>query len=190
MRRGNWHINVLVDTSAATDTTKVLRQSIGNTYYWGISRLSLPNSICLCFTHTGQVEWLSICYMFIKKKQNLRPQHQDSLKQSLHYADECNTEQDEHLSVFLQMKTNKMPCSIITSLSVCFKVRIKTNSSLKKLIYLYSKVLWICKYESYRWNIKYFNFSSVQEFSTSRYVKKLCKGNIFYVGLWKTKKKV
>lgn len=141
--------------------------------------------------YTHRPSWVALYLLHVhKKKYNLRPQHQDPLKESFPYAGECNTEQDKHLSVFLHMKTDKMPCSIITFLSVFFKVRVKINSSYKKLIYLHSKVLWICKYESYKWNIKYVNFSSVQEFSTSRYVKKIRKGNIFCIGLWKTKKNV
>jgi hypothetical protein len=63
------------------------------------------------------------------KTPNLRPQHQDPLKESLPFADDCNTEQDNHLSVPLQMKADKMPCSITTFLSISFKVSLKTNSS-------------------------------------------------------------
>ena len=83
-----------------------------------------------------------------------------------------------------------MSCSITTFLSISFKVSLKTNSSQKDSFICTQKCIWICKYKSYGRNIRHVNFSSVKEFSTSRYVKKLRKGNVLYINLWKEKKEV
>ena len=62
-------------------------------------------------------------------KTNLRPQQHHPLKESLPYAGECNKEQDNHLSTPLQMKADKMTCTITIFFKISFKVSLKTNSS-------------------------------------------------------------